>query len=81
MYVHKEAYLFKHFTTAVAPNDGKNKLESTYTSFSQGGQLKYLGYIWSMESKVIIRKAKRKQKQQINTGRPDSKRSLGHIFQ
>lgn len=45
--------------TATAPNSEKNNRDST-----QGGQIRSLGYSWSIESKVVIRKPKRKTKDQ-----------------
>lgn len=50
--------------TATTPNSEKNNQDSTQISINQGGQIRSLGYSWSMESKVVIRKPKRKTKDQ-----------------
>lgn len=77
----KHAHLPKDFITATVPNSEGKKSEPTYTSFHQGGELKDPGYIWSTESEVVIRKAKRKQKTKTNRPKwPDSERPSGHMF-
>lgn len=68
--------------TATAPNSEKNNRDSTQISINQGGQIRSLGYSWSMESKVVIRKPKKKNKRpkQTSADRSYSKRPLGHTF-